>query len=239
MKLVPVYAGDQLPNHTAAGAVEVSPEKQQLIGVEYGTAEYETTANTIHAAARVTLDENQIVKVQTRLEGLDRPRVRRFHRQVCEKGDALATVYSPDALATQQEYLLALSASIPCVTEPCGASWAVDRRQRIALLHILAGEIGEHAADPALQARRTFTILVFIQRHARRGMNRIGGGFVFRRAVLDADQLLLFGRHLDRAGRRCGSATDRLPYTGTSFMPQSGAIPGLSDLLPGMHRSTQ
>ena len=38
MKLVPVYAGDQLPNHTAACAVEVSPEKQQLIGVEYGTA---------------------------------------------------------------------------------------------------------------------------------------------------------------------------------------------------------
>jgi len=64
-----VYAGDQLPNHTAAGAVEVSPEKQQLIGVEYGTAEYETTANTIHAAARVTLDETKIVKVQTRLEG--------------------------------------------------------------------------------------------------------------------------------------------------------------------------
>ena len=110
MKLVPVYAGDQLPNHTAAGAVEVSPEKQQLIGVEYGTAEYETTANTIHAAARVTLDETKIVKVQTRLEGWIGRVFADFTGKYVKKGDALATVYSPDSLATQQEYLLALSA---------------------------------------------------------------------------------------------------------------------------------
>lgn len=110
MKLVPVYAGDQLPNRAAANAVEVSPEKQQLIGVEFGTAEYETTADTIRAAARVTLDETKIVKVQTRLEGwIDRV-FADFTGKYVKKGDALATVYSPDALATQQEYLLALRA---------------------------------------------------------------------------------------------------------------------------------
>jgi RND family efflux transporter MFP subunit len=110
MKLVPVYAGDQLPNRVAADAVEVSPEKQQLIGVEYGTAEYEATASTIRAAARVTLDETRIVKVQTRLEGwIDRV-FADFTGKSVKKGDALATVYSPDALATQQEYLLALRA---------------------------------------------------------------------------------------------------------------------------------
>jgi RND family efflux transporter MFP subunit len=110
MKLVPVYAGDQLPNHTASNAVAVSAEKQQLIGVEYGTAEYETTADTIRAAARVTMDETKIVKVQTRLEGwIDRV-FADFTGKYVKKGDALATIYSPDALATQQEYLLALRA---------------------------------------------------------------------------------------------------------------------------------
>ena len=88
----------------------MSPEKQQLIGVEYGTAEYETTTDTIRAAARVTLDETRIVKVQTRLEGwIDRV-FADFTGKYVKKGDALATVYSPDALATQQEYLLALRA---------------------------------------------------------------------------------------------------------------------------------
>jgi RND family efflux transporter MFP subunit len=110
MKLVPVYAGDQLPNRAAAGAVEVSSEKQQSIGVEFGTAEYENTTDTIRAAARVTLDETKIVKVQTRLEGwIDRV-FADFTGKYVNRGEALATVYSPDALATQQEYLLALRA---------------------------------------------------------------------------------------------------------------------------------
>ena len=110
MKLVPVYAGDQLPNRAAADAVEVSPEKQQLIGVEYGAAEYQTTAGTIRAAARVTLDETKIVKVQPRLEGwIDRV-FADFTGKYVSQGDALATVYSPEALVTQQEYLLALGA---------------------------------------------------------------------------------------------------------------------------------
>jgi RND family efflux transporter MFP subunit len=110
MKLVPVYAGDQLPNRVAANAVQVSPEKQQLIGVEYGTAEYEATTDTIRAAARVTLDETRIVKVQTRLEGwIDRV-FADFTGKYVNQGDPLATVYSPDALATQQEFLLALRA---------------------------------------------------------------------------------------------------------------------------------
>jgi len=110
MKLVPVYAGEQLPNRAAANAVQVSPEKQQLIGVEYGTAEYQTTSETIRAAARVTLDETRIVKVQTRLEGwIDRV-FADFTGKYVKKGDAMATVYSPDALATQQEFLLALRA---------------------------------------------------------------------------------------------------------------------------------
>src|SRR5208283_4247390 len=59
---------------------------------------------------RVTLDETKIVKVQTRLEGwIDRV-FADFTGKYVKKGDALATVYSPDALATQQEYLLALRA---------------------------------------------------------------------------------------------------------------------------------
>ena len=110
MKLVPMYAGEQLPNQAAANAIQVSPETQQTIGVEYGTAEYEATADTIRAAARVTLDETRIVKVQTRLEGwIDRV-FADFTGKYVKKGDALATVYSPDALATQQEFLLALRA---------------------------------------------------------------------------------------------------------------------------------
>lgn len=112
MKLVPVYEGEQKQSESRmpAGAVQITPEKQQLIGVEYGVAQYETVTGSIHAAARVTLDETKIAKVQSRLEGwIDQVFVN-FTGKLVQKGDPLLTVYSPEALATQQEYLLALKA---------------------------------------------------------------------------------------------------------------------------------
>jgi RND family efflux transporter MFP subunit len=111
MKLVPVYA-DEEKTTTAQppGTVEITPEKQQLIGVQYGAAEYETATGAIRAAARVTLDETKIAKVQTKLEGwIDHVFVD-FTGKLVRKGDPLLSLYSPEALATQQEYLLAAKA---------------------------------------------------------------------------------------------------------------------------------
>jgi len=113
MKLVAVYAGDEgkFPaGGMPAGTVQITPQKQQLIGVEYGTVEYETVTDAIRAAARVTLDETRIAKVQTKLEGwIDQVFVD-FTGKHVTKGDPLLTLYSPEALATQQEYLLAVKA---------------------------------------------------------------------------------------------------------------------------------
>ena len=114
MPLVPVYPGDEskfdAKSQFGPGTVEVSSEKQQLMGVEYGTAEYRAGTDSIRAAARVTLDETRIAKVQSRIEGwIDRVFVD-FTGKFVKTGDPLLTIYSPEALATQQEYLLALKA---------------------------------------------------------------------------------------------------------------------------------
>jgi len=115
MKLVAVYPGDEaqyantnpgLPD----GTVSVSPDKQQLIGVEYGTAQYETVSDTIRAAARVTLDERRIAKVHSKLDGWIDQVFADFTGKQVRQGDPLLTLYSPEALATQQEYILALKA---------------------------------------------------------------------------------------------------------------------------------
>jgi RND family efflux transporter MFP subunit len=111
MTLVAVYAGEEKKTSTQPlGTVEIPPEKQQLMGVTYGTAEYESATGSIRAAARVTLDETRIAKVQTKLEGwIDQVSVD-FTGKLVKKGDPLLTIYSPEALATQQEYLLATKA---------------------------------------------------------------------------------------------------------------------------------
>jgi len=113
MKLVAVFPGDEAryerkANRLPEGSVQITPEKQQLIGVEYGTAEYENVSGSLRSVARVTLDETKVAKVNSKLEGwLDQVFVDSVGRKV-QKGDPLVTIYSPEALATQQEYLLAI-----------------------------------------------------------------------------------------------------------------------------------
>ncbi|MGA2723043.1 MAG: efflux RND transporter periplasmic adaptor subunit [Bryobacteraceae bacterium] len=111
MKLVPVYAGEEKKTTTLPpGTVEIPPEQQQLIGVQYGAAEYESATGSIRAAARVTLDETRIAKVQTKLEGWVDQVFADFTGKLVQKGDPLLSLYSPEALATQEEFLLATKA---------------------------------------------------------------------------------------------------------------------------------
>ena len=117
MKLEPVYADEAPPvpktEHTPEpvappGTVHISPEKQQLIGVTYGTAEFASGSRTIRTVGKVAYDETRIARVHTKVEGwIDKVFVN-FTGDVVEKGQPLLTLYSPEMLATQQELLLAL-----------------------------------------------------------------------------------------------------------------------------------
>jgi membrane fusion protein, copper/silver efflux system len=112
MKLTPVYPGEEAryerrANRMPEGAVQVSAKQQQLIGVEYGTAEYGSLDQSVRSAARIAVDETRVAKVHSRLEGWIDQVFADYTGQLVHKGDPLLTVYSPEALATQQEFLLA------------------------------------------------------------------------------------------------------------------------------------
>lgn len=114
MKLVPVYE-ESAPAHdmaamAPAGTVQVSPERQQLIGVRYGQVEYTSAAQVIRAQGKVALDETRLSHVHSRTEGWIEKVYVGFTGDLVKKGQPLLTIYSPDLLATQQEYLLALKA---------------------------------------------------------------------------------------------------------------------------------
>ncbi len=119
MKLVPVYAEPDPAKtdhsvHGAAekppGTVQISPEKQQLIGVRYGTVEYASGARSIRAAGKVAYDETRLAHVHSKVEGWIENVFVDFTGKLVEKGQPLLTIYSPELLATQQEFLLALKA---------------------------------------------------------------------------------------------------------------------------------
>jgi membrane fusion protein, copper/silver efflux system len=138
MKLVAVYEGEQQqyegrqPPGLAPGTIQMTPEKQQLIGVEYGTAEYRSGVETIRAAAKVTLDETRIAKVQSKIEGWIDQVFADFAGKYVAKGQPLLTIYSPEALATQQEFLLALKAKELLAHDPMSHHLAGSQETMLA-----------------------------------------------------------------------------------------------------------
>jgi RND family efflux transporter MFP subunit len=107
-ELEPVYADDV--STMEVGTVQITPEKQQLIGVKYEQVQVGGGSRTIRAVGKVAIDETRIGHVHTKLEGwIDKVFVD-FTGEVVKKGQPLLTIYSPDMLASQRELLLAAKA---------------------------------------------------------------------------------------------------------------------------------
>jgi len=122
MTLVPLESASEgrAPEHAPSsemgagafppGTVHISPIKQQLIGVAYGEVAFGPVVHTIRAVGKVTYDETKIARVHPKIEGwIERVHVDYVGKFV-RKGQPLVEIYSPELVATQQEYLLALRA---------------------------------------------------------------------------------------------------------------------------------
>ena len=117
MTLVPVYAdaaGRPVPAASGGtvppGTIQIDAQRQQLIGVRYGTAEYESGTETIRAVGKIAIDETRVSHVHSRTEGWIEKVYANFVGDTVKKGQPMLTIYSPELLATEQEYLLALKA---------------------------------------------------------------------------------------------------------------------------------
>ena len=87
--------------------VELSPERMQSIGVRTGRVEYKTINSEIRTMGTVEVDERRVAYVQTRYPGWVKDVFVNATYQFVRKGNPLFTIYSPELVASQQEYLLA------------------------------------------------------------------------------------------------------------------------------------
>ncbi|HWQ55411.1 MAG TPA: efflux RND transporter periplasmic adaptor subunit [Bryobacteraceae bacterium] len=148
-ELEPVYAdgASTLP----MGTIQISPEKQQLIGVRYGVVESSSGTHTFRAVGKVAYDETRIARVHTKVEGwIDRVFVD-FTGDVVKKGQPMLTLYSPELLATQQEFILAQrgreimkSSTLKGASEQ-GESLLAAARKRLELWDLTEDQINELA----------------------------------------------------------------------------------------------
>ena len=87
--------------------VELSPERMQSIGVRTGRIAYRTITSEIRATGNVEVNERRVSYVQTRYSGWAKEVLVNATYQYVKKGQPLFTIYSPELVASGQEYLIA------------------------------------------------------------------------------------------------------------------------------------
>jgi Cu(I)/Ag(I) efflux system membrane fusion protein/cobalt-zinc-cadmium efflux system membrane fusion protein len=94
-------------NEPSLAPVQLTPQHMQSIGVRLGTAELKQVHTELRVTGNVDVDERRIAYVQTRFPGWIRKVYADATYQYIRKGQPLFTIYSPDLVTTEQEYLLA------------------------------------------------------------------------------------------------------------------------------------
>jgi len=106
MDYIPVYA-ESGAQSGPVGTVQIDPVTVQNIGVRSVPAERRTLARTIHALGRVEFDEQRITRLHPKIEGWIEELYVETTGELIDQDHILLSVYSPQLVVTQQEYLLA------------------------------------------------------------------------------------------------------------------------------------
>ncbi|KWU24599.1 efflux RND transporter periplasmic adaptor subunit [Burkholderia cenocepacia] len=101
MQLQPVYADEG----GAAAGIRIDPGLQQNLGIRYATVRRQQTAAGFDAVGTTQFDEARAAVVQSRVTGYIDRLYARAPMQRIAKGAPVASLFVPDWLAPQEEYL--------------------------------------------------------------------------------------------------------------------------------------
>jgi Cu(I)/Ag(I) efflux system membrane fusion protein len=165
MDYIPVYADDD--QDAPQGTVSIDPVTVQNIGVRTTLAERRTLAREINTVGRVDYDEQRIARLHPKTQGwIEELRIGTTGASI-NIDEILLSIYSPQLVSSQQEYLLALKNYATLSKSPFedvrrGADDLVDSSlDRLRLL-----DVPEHQID-ALKENREVTKLLHIHSPAK------------------------------------------------------------------------
>jgi RND family efflux transporter MFP subunit len=165
MDYVPVYEDetrDGAPAVAGRAAVVIPPERRQLLGLRSEAVRTESLARRIRTVGTVAVDERRVHRVQTKYEGYVERVFVDFTGRKVRRGEPLLALYSPELLATQQEYLAALrtrkelEASGVSHVAAQGSALVDAARRRLLLWDIPAADVDR--LEKTGEATRTVTL---------------------------------------------------------------------------------
>ena len=150
----------------AAGATEkgvyIEPARQQLIGVRTATVTRRQLDTTIRTVGTLAYDETRVTEIHPKIMGWVEQVFVDYVGKRVSRGQPLFTIYSPELVSTQKEYLLAIKAqqqlgqSRFAETRASAESLVGAARERLTLWDISEAQIQE--LERTGQPRRTLTL---------------------------------------------------------------------------------
>ncbi len=159
MDLVPMYEGQ---GSVEDGMIKVTPERQRALGVRSSLVEEKVISRTLRTSGLVVPDETRIAHVHVKTPGWIENVFVDFVGQIVKKGQPLFTIYSPELVSTQEEYLIAKrgqqtlgNSSYEDVAHN-SLSLLESARQRLELLDLSEAQI--RRLDETGQVNKTITV---------------------------------------------------------------------------------
>jgi RND family efflux transporter MFP subunit len=178
---------------TARAEITIDPRRQQLIGVRTVPVERRALTATVRTVGVVRYDETRLADVNLKLEGWVRDLYVDTTGEFVKAGQPLFTLYSPELVTTQNEYLLALKTREQVRhSQLADAREHADRlvesaKQRLSLWDLPADQF-----DKLEESRQAQTAIVFrspvngyvIEKNALKGQHVMPGQTLYKLADL-------------------------------------------------------
>lgn len=143
-------------------AMTVDANTIEALGVQTAMVDTRDVNEQVRTTGRIAPDERRVTNVHTKIEGWIDQTYGNFEGQRVSKGQPLFTVYSPELVATQQEYLIALRArgdfnkSEFDVVKRSGTSLVEATRRRLQLFDVTPQQISQVERTGQIQKNITF-----------------------------------------------------------------------------------
>ncbi len=181
------------PAATPRGEVTIDPRRQQLMGVHVVPVKRAAIDRTLRTVGVVRDDETRQADINVKVEGWIRDLYVDATGQAIRAGQPLFTLYSPDLLTTENEYLLALKTrdqvqqSAIADARVRAEAIVASARQRLLLWDLTADQIAaveaKGQASDALVFRSPVSGVV-IEKHAVKGLHVTAGQSLYTVADL-------------------------------------------------------
>lgn len=218
MQLVPKYADESVPSAagTSAAAVTLSPEAIRATGIATAPVEHGSVTNAIRAVGTIEIDETRQVRVAARVAGRLEKLHADFTGQTVRAGEPLYEIYSPELVATEREYQLALENRKRLGGGTPEAVRAADdlvsaARDRLRLWGIGPGQIAALEQGGALELRLTYRSPItgtVMQKMAVEGQYVVEGTDLYLLADLSSVWLMAQVYEYELGGLRVGQSAE-------------------------------